>query len=785
MMKKIQLFFLLLLVFTGKTEAQDVEKYARVHIDINGKSMRDLAKLGIETDHGQITGTGFTTELSYTEIQTVQHAGFKVDIQIPDMTAWFVENNSAGAEDRAANCHLPYQDYKTPANYTYGSMGGYQTLDEIMAVLDDMRAKFPNLISIRKVLSDTIVTHEGRPVWYVKISDHPDESEAETQILYTSLHHAREPNGMSQMLFFMWHLLEEYDHDPLVQYIVDNEELFFIPCVNPDGYRYNQTVSPNGGGNWRKNRRNNGDGTFGVDINRNYGYFWGNDDIGSSPATNAATYRGPAPFSEPETRMIRDFVREHQFTFIQHYHTYSNLLIYPWAYSDTPADPAFIEWAKLFTRDNHYKYGTAIETVGYQVNGDSNDWAYEEKGSYAFTTEIGRTGFWPKQGEIDLLNKENLWTNMGTALSGLRFCVAKDKSPVGFSTRQIEIPVAVKRYGNLPGPFTISIAPLDNHVSSVSQEQTVDLQAFESKDLLFSAQLEDGISAGTGFSLLLSIDNGEVVMTDTLRKSFGGVEVDLFHDEVLQPDKWTGNWGISALDYYSPDFSYTDSPNGFYPPDQTSNWTMKDFAFIPANALNAHLSFWAKWSIDFNDGVQVIALTDDGNETPLCGRYTKIGRNFQPTPGQPMYEEEQPDWVEEYFDLSDFVGKGLKIRFELRSVDNSIAEGFFFDDFKIEYTDPLLLPVQDLQSQPLASFDIQPNPAGDQTNIRWKNSYNSLNTRLLLFNSLGEKVMEAKLPGSQTGTYRLDLEQVPSGVYHCTIVTPEGAGQVKKIVVKH
>ncbi|MBK6995998.1 MAG: hypothetical protein IPH31_14140 [Lewinellaceae bacterium] len=64
---------------------------------------------------------------------------------------------------------------------------------------------------------------------------------------------------------------------------------------------------------WRKNLRDNGDGTFGVDLNRNYGYFWGNDDNGSSPNPNSQTYRGPEPFSEPETRTMRDFVQAHDF----------------------------------------------------------------------------------------------------------------------------------------------------------------------------------------------------------------------------------------------------------------------------------------------------------------------------------------------------------------------------------------------------------------------------------------------------------------------------------------
>ncbi len=94
-------------------------------------------------------------------------------------------------------------------------------------------------------------------------------------MLYTALTHAREPASVQQLLYFMYYILENYGVDDEITDIVDNTELYFVPCVNPDGYVYNQMESPQGGGMWRKNRRNNGDGSFGVDLNRNFGYKWG------------------------------------------------------------------------------------------------------------------------------------------------------------------------------------------------------------------------------------------------------------------------------------------------------------------------------------------------------------------------------------------------------------------------------------------------------------------------------------------------------------------------------
>jgi hypothetical protein len=321
-MKRIN-FLLLLALFATALPAQTPERYARVTISLIGKNIETLAALGIETDHGDfLPGRSLTTELSESELKRVQTAGFQTEVLIADLQQWYREQaQDPSAAPRSSGCDNLTPSYPTPANYTYGTMGGYHTYQQMLDVLDDMAAKFPNLITTKKPVSDTIVTWEGRPLWYVKISDNANVDEDETEVLYTALHHAREPNSASQLLFYMWHLLENYTIDPEIQYIVNNEELYFIPCINPDGYVWNETTNPDGGGFWRKNRRVNGDTTFGVDLNRNYGYFWGNDNVGSSPNSNFETYRGPGPFSEPETRTVRDFCRAHDFVFALNYHT--------------------------------------------------------------------------------------------------------------------------------------------------------------------------------------------------------------------------------------------------------------------------------------------------------------------------------------------------------------------------------------------------------------------------------------------------------------------------------
>ena len=135
----------------------------------------------------------------------------------------------------------------------------------------------------------------------------------------------------------------------------------------------------------RKNRRDTGCGSGteqGVDINRNYGFNWGANDTGSSPDPCYATFRGEEPFSEPETRAVRDFINEKNFVNVLHYHSYGNMYIHPYGDSSLPDEPdltIYRELAQIMADHNNFNVGTGFEMVGYTVNGDAVDWSYGEK----------------------------------------------------------------------------------------------------------------------------------------------------------------------------------------------------------------------------------------------------------------------------------------------------------------------------------------------------------------------------------------------------------------------
>lgn len=767
--------------------AQTPERYVRAGILLEGRDIADLVRLGIETDHGLfLPGALLVTDLSESELAQVRQAGFDVKVWIEDLQKDY-EIRLHETAPRSFPCSGgAFPDYPVPVNYTYGSMGGYHTLDEMMAVLDDMRARFPHLISARTpITSAPAHTWEGRKIWYVRISDNPDTDEAEPEVLYTALHHAREPNSASQMLYFMWYLLENYATDLQVRYIVDNAQLYFIPCVNPDGYVFNQTSNPGGGGMWRKNRRNNGDGSFGVDLNRNYGHFWGLNDLGSSPNPGSQTYRGPEPFSEPEIRALRDFMLARNFVFAQNYHTHGNLLIHPWGYGDDVAASDFPLYGHLFARENGYRVGTPGQTVGYAVNGVSDDWMYAEAGARAFTPEVGNV-FWPVPAQIEILNRQCLWMNSAAALSALRYGQAKDLSAPFFNSLSPQVSVEFVRYGQQQGSFTLSLAALSANVSAVfPPERQIVPALFEKTTVSFGLQLKPDVLPGEEVVLLLRASNGAFTHTDTLRKVYGARAIATFTDNAINLANWSGSWGLTSLFTCSAPNAFTDSPNGNYAPNTESRLVSRPIS-IPAQARAARVRFCARWQIEpFFDYVQIRAFNNN-MDIPLCGRYTRAATNPSQPLDEPIYEGQQLSWVDESMDLSAFIGQTFRLMFVLKSDVSVQMDGFYFDNLMVEYDDLSVGASESSVPLPMAVHSV-PNPADAYAFIRWEGvtAASGSPARLLVFDALGRPVGEWPVELGAPGQVCLPTAQWSQGTYFYHIQSAAGISPLGRLVVLH
>ena len=181
------------------------------------------------------------------------------------------------------------------------------------------------------------------------------------------------------------------------------------------------------------------------------------------------------------------FCEQRQFKFAQNYHTFSNLLIYPWAWSDEPATTDLITYAKVLTAQNNYKYGTATETVGYQVNGSSDDWMFGDRNTFSFTPEVGpqSSGFWPQPNEIDNLNKSAMYLNLVTAQLPLHF-VESGEHEVSFNQSQGTVALPVTRYGLQNGPIIVSLSPLSTNIVQTSAAQNLTMSPLETRNLSFN-----------------------------------------------------------------------------------------------------------------------------------------------------------------------------------------------------------------------------------------------------------------------------------------------------------
>ena len=256
------------------------ERYSTVKVFLNSQEdIRTLQMNDIDIEHfrGSVED-GIVIVVNQVELGRLKNTGFRYEVTIPDMDEFYKNRAPSTMAELQISENVKLLDNVN--SFGYGSMGGYYTYTEVVQKLDSMILQYPNLISLKQ---DIATTTEGRKVWAVKISDNPNVNESATEpaIYFDGLHHAREPQGMASLMYFMYWLLDNYATNPEAAYLVNNREIYFIPVVNPDGYVYNQTTNPNGGGSWRKNRRNN-TGSYGVDLNRNYSYKWGYDNIGSS-----------------------------------------------------------------------------------------------------------------------------------------------------------------------------------------------------------------------------------------------------------------------------------------------------------------------------------------------------------------------------------------------------------------------------------------------------------------------------------------------------------------------
>jgi len=707
------IFFLIISSNLGL--AQD---YSRLKVFANELELNKLANLGVTIDHGlHKEGVFFISDFSKEERQIMDTYDFNYEVLIEDVQAYYVQilaeptkeqanglkNVSCSGTGGAGSGFNP----TVPTHFNLGTMGGYLKYEEMLAELDEMVATYPNLITAKAPIS-TFLTAQNRPLYHVRISDNPNVDESgEPKVLYTAIHHAREPMSLMETIFFMWYVLENYGTNAEITYLVNHMQLYFVPCINPDGYVHNQTTNPNGGGMWRKNRRLNSGGSYGVDLNRNYSYGWGT--TGTSFTQSSDTYCGTAAFSEPETQAMRWLVQNNKFVTAFNAHTYAEDILFP--IGTTTAEFAdhhdyFQEYTNLMVEYNGY--GAIKSSALYPASGDSDDYMYKvdigvgvKDTMFVHTPEVG-TAFWQPSSQIISTCQEMVYPNLILAHVAGIFIVTTDQDPSNISTLSGNFSHQARRLGRENGPVTVSIVPLQNIVS-VGSPVVHDLALQQNGLGAISYTLNPAIQFGNQIKYILQTDNGYWIKKDTIIKTYGAYTLQVTENGTSATN-WTGNWNTTTSTFVSAPRSFTDTPTGNYVNNANTTYT-----YVPtidlSNAVAAKLNFWAKWDIEADyDYVQLQVSTDNGATwVGQCGLYTVLGNSangsVQPN-NQPVWEGVQSTWVQEEIQLSDYLGQVIKVRFQLRSDGGTRKDGFYFDDFSIYYNDagPTVAPVAQFQT---------------------------------------------------------------------------------------
>lgn len=779
-----QFFRILLLagfsaIFSFSWSQKEEGAYMRMKISADQDQVDALGRAGVAVDHVEHFEGGIIGEFSPWERRQIRQLGLSTEVLIPDVSQNYVtRNQQAGMRVSGTQ--------RAPHGFNLGSMGGHLTYQEAVEEMDSMRLLYPNLVSSKDSIGTSV---EGRPIWMVKISNAPGLNEAEPEVLYVGLHHAREPMSLMNLVYFMYYLLENYGTDPTVTYLVDNRELYFVPILNPDGYVFNQMTHPNGGGMWRKNRQAYGSSVVGVDLNRNYGYAWSFDNVGSSSDPNAQTYRGTAPFSEPETAALRQFCAQHEIRTALNYHAWGNTMINPWGFDRSAALSdldRFHQYGSFMTESNEYLVGNPFQTLGYAANGTSDDWMYgditDKPRIMAFTPEVGGVNdwFWPMTSRILPLCEAQVQANLRIACLAGECIDTRPEVPCELEGPVARLPMRFANFGLAAGSgFASFFTSLDANITSVpiSQLNVPAMAAGQEVVDSFAIVLAPNIPAGTIIrGLVRTVLPNNIILRDTIEFAYGAREIIFAENGERNLSNWTGAWSKTVEKSYSGNYSITDSPQALYNSLTNSAMTL----IAPLNLRNytdIQLRFRATWELERGwDYVEVSASDDGINFTPLSGTHTRLGNGMHQPNGKPLFDGAEYEWVLEKMDLSSYAGGDVFLRFRLVSNSSQERDGFFFDDLVVSGRKIATSPSPSWETKALYLF---PNPGEGHFRVGGGQKGLEMQT-LTIFSALGTKVYQEAIEPGQL----LDLTFLPAGVYVYSFHNSTLSGQVQKLILR-
>jgi len=706
-----------LLVFIGVSLfANENLTYSRVLLKTdNGKELfKILAENDLYIDHAARSKTGYVVVFSNIEIEKLRSASIKFDILVDDLEKYQAERIAEEMQKPEIKKRLKTKKM----GFDYGSHAGYNTPAELYNKLDEISNTYPNIAAQKVSIGST---YEGRDIYMLKISDSPnsDESATEPAVYYDAMHHAREPLSMMSTLYYMFWLVENYGTDPVATHIIENRELFFVPIVNVDGYEYNISTNPSGGGYWRKNRSPNFTSScIGTDPNRNYGADWGGTGASTDPCSD--TYRGSGPFSEPCTQAVRDLVLSIDPVMAFSTHSYSEIYIES-DWDTANFEKFYADYSLDICAEHEFGYEQG-ESLLYAVSGATTEFLNSE-GAVSYTPEIGSV-FWEPISEIIPYAEKHLPAFIYIAqvagdFPDVKQAIINNNNDIAAGqTYNIDVELFNKGRTQAANNISVAISSVSSNVSIVNNSTTVT-----------SLAARQSVWTGSGNPLQISINSGAIpgdIVEVEITVTANGIE----YEKEMQ--RWVvgsqtvllaedGSNGLGALTSVNNGFldwdttyvmrrsgveSISDSPLQAAD-NYTLSYLITSAPISLANTTQPILEFWIAWGLSNFNTFSGSNLNDDNCRIEINvnnGGWQAISADdTQNVNGGPRFVLNNP-WAKQIVNLSSYIGSNIEFRFVLDASDFSEPDGVFIDDLRVVDYGGVIMPTASINGNTTLSI---------------------------------------------------------------------------------
>lgn len=294
----------------------------------------------------------------------------------------------------------PIIDLDIPSILPDWKDGEYHEYYKTTDLLNDFQIKYPYLVNVFSIGESVL----GKEIWCIRLTNENNTQEKYTCVIDGCIHGCEWETGEA-CLYLAEYLLINFDNNKTITNILNNSEIYLIPLLNPDGrqvdYRFNEN---------------------GIDLNRNFDVDFGRIRGSSIPLGKLfgrikipylrfdrlnkwfpkfplfLTNSGRRPFSEPETRAVRDLMKNldrNEFSFYVNCHTAVHTISGPWHVFNPPFTLSnqekkihdhIIKWA---VENTEYEDGDlSFEGYTYAASGNAADWCFQQFRIPSFTFEI-------------------------------------------------------------------------------------------------------------------------------------------------------------------------------------------------------------------------------------------------------------------------------------------------------------------------------------------------------------------------------------------------------------